>query len=136
VKRKKLGLVACGKRKAPQTAPARLLYNSPLFRKASAFCAKTYDAWFILRAKHGLLDPEEPIAPYDLSLKTLSAEERRTWAKRVLGQIEERGLGDATFFIHAGDRYATHLLPYLRAERPVAGLGIGKQLAWYREHGF
>lgn len=35
------------------------------------------------------------------------------------------------FSLHAGDRYAEHLTIPLKAARPLEGLGIGQQLAWY-----
>jgi hypothetical protein len=131
-----IGLVGCGKGKLDYAASARNLYTGALFRKSSAYCIANYEGWFILSAKHGLLHPDDVIDPYDLSLKNLSAEERRLWAKRVLAQIEERKLNDATFYIHAGDRYAESLEPHLQSQRPLKGLGIGKQLAWYSARGF
>jgi hypothetical protein len=126
-----IGLVGCGKGKLDHAAPARSLYTGDLFRKASGYCIANYDAWYILSAKHGLLDPDEVIEPYDLSLKNLSAEERR----RVLAQIDDLGLTSETFYIHAGERYSEHLVPHLRYLRPLKGLGIGKQLAWYGARG-
>lgn len=132
----RVGLVACGKGRRAAPAAAQDFYTGTLFRKASAYCAETYDDWYILSPKHGLITPDTVIAPYDLSLRVLSADERRAWARRVLAQIRERGLGDATFFLHAGQRYAEHLVPVLHAERPLAGLGIGQQLAWYIRQGY
>lgn len=72
----KISLVACLKTKLEKPAPARDLYQSPLFQKASAYCERTYDRWFILSAKYGLLDPKFVIEPYDLSLKSMTREER------------------------------------------------------------
>jgi hypothetical protein len=131
-----IGLVSCGKGKLDHATLARHLYTGDLFRKASAYSIANYDKWFILSAKHGLLDPDDTIEPYDLSLKDLSAEGRRIWAKRVLAQIDDCGLSNETFYIHAGERYAEHLETHLNSERPLRGLGIGKQLAWYTARGF
>lgn len=132
----RIGLVGCGKGKRAEPAAARRLYTGALFRKASAYCVENYDAWYILSAKHGLLEPDTALAPYDLSLRMLTADERRAWGERVLGQIEERAFRDAAFFIHAGQRYAEHLETALRAERPLRGLGIGRRLAWYTGRGY
>lgn len=132
-----IGLVACGKGKLDRPAPARELYNGALFRKASAYCEATYDGWFILSAKHGLIDPETVVAPYDLSLSHLSPDERRAWAKRVVADLRRRDLMDATLHLHAGEKYARPLAPLLGAtDRPLIGLGIGRQLAWYRARGY
>jgi hypothetical protein len=131
-----IGLVACGKGKLERPAAARDLYTGALFRKASAYSGATYDQWFILSAKHGLLAPDDWVEPYDLSLRHFSRDERRRWGERVLAEIERRELAPATFFLHAGDRYAEFLAGPLMARRPLAGLGIGRQLAWYKARGF
>jgi hypothetical protein len=131
-----VGLVACGKQKLAAPAEARLLYVSPLFRKASAYATATYDRWFILSARHGLLVPDQVIAPYDLSLRHLSRAERRHWAAAVLAEIEQLNLQDASYFLHAGQRYSEFLAEPLSATRPLAGLGIGQQLAWYVARGY
>jgi hypothetical protein len=131
-----IGLVACGKGKLDHPAPARLLYNGALFRKASAYCADHYDRWAILSAKHGLILPETAIEPYDRSLRHLSAATRREWAARVLVQFAALGIEHPRVVLHAGDRYAEHLEGPLDAERPLRGLGIGQQLAWYVARGY
>jgi hypothetical protein len=130
------GLVACGKGKIDHPASAADLYNGAHFRKASAYCRDHYDRWAILSAKHGLLLPETVIAPYDLSLRHLTAAERRAWGDRVLEQFAALGLDAPRVFLHAGDRYAEHLTGPLQAERPLRGLGIGRQLAWYVARGY
>lgn len=131
-----VGLVACGKRKLASAAAARDLYAGALFRKASAYAMATYDQWYILSAKHGLLIPEQWIEPYDLSLRDLPRNQRQAWAVSVLDELETLGLSEAIYCLHAGDLYSEFLVSRLDADRPLAGLGIGKQLAWYRGRGF
>jgi hypothetical protein len=58
-----VGLVGCSKRKLAQPAPAALLYASPLFRLAARYCAASCGRWFVLSARHGLLAPDEAVAP-------------------------------------------------------------------------
>ncbi len=133
----RIALVACGKGKRDHPAPARDLYSGALFRKASAYCEATYDRWYILSAKHGLVDPETVVAPYDLSLSHLDRAERGAWAERVAEDLRRLDVLDAAFFLHAGEKYARPLEPLLgEAHRPLRGLGIGKQLAWYRARGY
>jgi hypothetical protein len=97
------------------------------------------DRWFILSAKHGLVDPEQVLEPYDESLvgKPSSALER--WATVVLQQLTDR-LGDVSgyrFEIHAGAAYFNFgLRKGLRAAGaavtiPTEGKAVGKQLAFY-----
>ncbi|MDQ2807708.1 MAG: hypothetical protein M3Z04_12500 [Chloroflexota bacterium] len=137
----RVGLVACVKAKQDHAAPAGELYRSPLFRKASAYCAATYDRWAILSAKHGLIWPDTQIAPYDETLKDKPIAERREWARKVLEQLAawEADTGmKPVYYFHAGRYYSEYLVAGLanRAEVPLQGLGIGKLLAWYTERGF
>jgi hypothetical protein len=63
-----VGLVGCAARKLQGPAPARELYVSQLFRKASAYAEATCDRWYILSAKHGLVHPDTVLEPYDVRL--------------------------------------------------------------------
>ena len=58
-------LVACAKSKVSQPAAAKDLYSSARFRKARAYAEKLGDPWFILSAEHGLVAPDEWLAPYE-----------------------------------------------------------------------
>lgn len=128
-------LVSCVAKKKPVPAPAADLYLSDWFCKARAFVAAQGGLWFILSAKHGLLAPDEMIAPYDLTLNKMSAQERRAWAEKVKRQMDAH-LPDADkVVILAGEKYRAHLMPYLEArfayiEIPMKGLKIGEQLSW------
>jgi DGQHR domain-containing protein len=116
-------------------APARELYASPLFRLASRFCSATCDRWFVLSARHGLVDPDQVIAPYDVSLSGLNRGDRQAWADLVVEQLWRRGLlgSGHRFLLHAGADYADLLAARLGAEQPLRGLAIGQRLAWYRQ---
>ncbi len=69
-----LYLVSCVSQKLPVSAPAKDLYTSPLFCKARSYVERKGQPWFILSAKHGLLHPDQPVAPYDLTLNTMGYE--------------------------------------------------------------
>jgi hypothetical protein len=129
----KVGLVACSKSKASGPRRACELYASPLFRKAADYCRRRYDAWFVLSALHGLLEPDRVIEPYERTLVGLTKAQKREWAAGVAAQIEGRGLRGARFYLHAGRAYAAALSGLLDCQTPLAGLGIGQQLAWYPE---
>lgn len=131
----KVGLVAGTTAKLEKPAPAGEMYQSPVFKKAAAYCQRNYDRWFILSAKHGLLDPKFVIDPYEASLKSMSREERARWAEMVLGQIARLTRPDATFYFHTGQRYREFLVGQLPAVLPFEGLTIGQQLAWYETEG-
>jgi len=129
----KIGLIACSKKKLANASEAKDLYCSPLFKAASQYAEKNYDKWLILSAKHGLLHPYRIIEPYDLSLNDMSAKERAKWSEMVLSQIAKLGLDDEKFYVHAGKKYQGICKYHANYHVPLAGLGIGQQLAWYKE---
>ena len=87
-----IGLVACSMRKADRPLPARDLYVSPLFRAARAYAERRYgpEGWLILSACHGLVHPNQVLAPYDLSLRQLTRAERAAWGDRVAIELTDR----------------------------------------------
>lgn len=133
------GLVGCVKQKRDEPAPARDLYVSPLFRKRRAHAERTCDDWVILSALHGVVSPEQVLEPYDSTLKTMGAAERRSWAAAVASELARRfgNLDQHVFEVHAGSEYIDYgLEERLRhagaeVERPLRGLSLGQQLAWY-----
>ncbi|UXT97982.1 DUF6884 domain-containing protein [Agrobacterium tumefaciens] len=128
-----LHLVACVKEKAAQPMPAAQLYRSVWFRKARAFVEAKHAPWLVLSALHGVVDPEDIIAPYEHTLMTMGATERRAWGERVVAQLIKRGYDDGSpVIILAGSRYREPISRWLgdRASVPMQGLAIGQQLAW------
>ena len=128
---RKIVLISCVSQKLPCRARARHLYISPLFKKNLAYAQRLNpDAIFVLSAKYGLVDLDQEIEPYDLTLNTMSADQIKTWAFRVLAQLSERAdLSEDHFVFLAGQKYRKYLLPKLKSyEIPMKGLPIGKQL--------
>lgn len=133
-----VALVSCTKSKRSHPSKPKDLYlPSSLFRKARMYSEKYQDDWYIISAKHHLLDPEGPeIEPYDETLKDFNKEQKKEWSKKVLEQLREKGLLDKKLVIHAGKEYYEELLPLLEKEGveykiPTEGLSFGKTLAWY-----
>jgi hypothetical protein len=137
----RIGLVGCTKSKLPHAAPARELYStSALFRGRRDQVERTCDRWFILSAKHGLIEPDAILEPYDETLKNASRDERRRWSRTVMEQIQRR-VGEVrgvTFECHAGEDYLGWGLREGLESRgaevrsPTRGLPLGRQLAFYR----
>ena len=130
-----LCLVSCVKSKRSAAAPARDMYVSAWFRKARACIEALGCPWYILSAKHGLLDPGATIDPYDKTLKGMPADLRRAWARGVIEDLAPRlsGVGSATVF--AGMSYREFLEPELRSRGldinvPMQGLGLYQQISW------
>lgn len=82
------------------------------------------------------MTPEAMLEPYDVTLNGATAKERAAWVEKVYRQIQELGLQDEQFYIHAGIMYQG-ICKYLNnCIFPVSGLGIGAQLKWYKERGY
>lgn len=120
-------LISCSSTKLDHAAPAKDLYTSPLFRKARELAERSGRPWMILSAKHGLLDPEQIVEPYDLALSDLRAEQRHQWAGMVRRQLSARWEGLATFEIYAGKLYLA-AVEGLEYTEPLAGLQVGERL--------
>lgn len=140
-----VGLVACGKSKLDGAAPAKDLYTGNLYSAASTYAEAKYDAWYILSARHGLLHPNQIVEPYDERMQDKTGDQLHHWCNRVdshfrgwacgYGLWSHRG-NSITVWLHAGVAYRAPLTAMWsglswRLEEPLAGLGIGEQLAWY-----
>jgi len=128
-------LVACTSRKAAQPTKAELLYKSPLFFGARQYAQERCSRWFILSAKHGLVLPDQHLAPYDEALHGLKPAERQAWANRVLNRFLPLVPTSSHVVFLAGDPYRDPLSDLLgqagyQASAPLSALGIGSQVAW------
>ena len=56
---------------------AKDLYISDWFVKARAHVEQAGNEWFILSAEHGLVHPENVIAPYERTLNAMGIADRR-----------------------------------------------------------
>jgi len=88
------------------------------------------DKIFILSAKYGLVELEQEIEPYDLTLNKMSAVNIKRWAAYVLHQLAEHAdLQQDQFIFLAGEKYRRYLVPYMtHVQIPLEGLSIGRQL--------
>lgn len=129
-------LISCVSKKLPHKARAKDLYISPLFRMNLKYAQQFLpQKVFILSAKYGLVQLDEEIEPYDVTLNKMSARERRIWAAKVVSQLlGYSDLENDHFVILAVQKYRQYLLPHLKScEVPLAGLPIGKQLQFLKE---
>ena len=67
--RRTIVLISCVKRKLGQSAKAKDIYDSTLFRAQRTYAEKFADEWWILSSKHGLLHPDTEIELYEQTLK-------------------------------------------------------------------
>ncbi len=132
---KRVALVACGKRKLGHQAKAKDLYAGTLFKLSMAYAGTLEaDKLFILSAKHGLLDPEQKIEPYDKTLKWMPARDVKLWAAEVVAALGRvANLQSDHFILLAGNEYRKYLIPYLQSyEVPLEGMRLGEQLSFLK----
>jgi hypothetical protein len=137
----RVGLVGCVKRKASHTAAAKDLYTSALFRGRRRYVEVSCNRWFILSAKHELVEPDRILERYDLELKRLQVAERRVWSQHVLTQLEHKlgHLREYEFEVHAGAEYLGNgLVEGLRARgatvsNPSGGRSLFELVSFYNQ---
>jgi hypothetical protein len=144
-------LVACSKSKLNTPAHAQALYKGQLFEKSKAYAKQLVedgeaDAWYILSAKHGLVEPREMIGPYDETLTDASVEEKREWGKQVnlkLGEVAPTHHTPVTHIILGGKDYYepirsfyenVHEVKRRTFTAPFEGMaGNGEMMQWLDE---
>ncbi|MFI7514089.1 DUF6884 domain-containing protein [Micromonospora echinofusca] len=133
-----IALIGCVKTKLDHPVSARDLYISPLYTRRRTYVERHARRYYILSAEHGLVLPETVLAPYDTALADQSKDYRRVWGQWVAAKLmrAEGQVRDRVVEIHAGDEYAQAIAPLLTqagatVRRPLAGLPLGEQLAWY-----
>lgn len=154
----RLMLIGCSKTKKavdfdPRTGGRVIpeqLYGSQLFSKRVDYAKARGMRWAVLSARYGVWFPHIGLKAYDQTFADMEAADIAAWhvgvAQRLMEELwESYNLGTAvrpirpselTIEIHAGADYCHPLTEILKAvgiavELPLAGLGIGEQLAWY-----
>lgn len=119
-------LIACSAAKLEHRAPARELYTGQAFRFAMEAASRAGAEVWILSALHGLVHPDTQLDPYNVTLSEMPAADRAAWTTRTAAQLEQ--LKGRRVTVLAGSQYAASC-GALDATYPLAGLGIGEQLA-------
>ncbi|HEY5063282.1 MAG TPA: hypothetical protein VIJ04_00425 [Xanthobacteraceae bacterium] len=128
-------LISCSKSKSGHRDLARNMYVSPLYRKSVLVA----DAWgipfSILSAKYGLLDPDQAIEPYELTLKGASKQFRCEWATNVDRQVRGSAFAKKRLVILAGDDYYVPLVEAGAQDPldflvPMQGVSFGSRLTF------
>lgn len=146
-----VALVGCGAAKRSCRSAARDLYTGGLFEATLAYALTLTPHAFIVSARHGLLDLDTEIAPYDFTITDLGGKrERIAWGERVVNDVERKFrqqlpavtllMGDAyaqylrgDIAFRAGEFYAGARWP-CKADEPLAGIQpIGRRITALRE---
>lgn len=139
----KIILIACVSKKGSKKAKAKDLYISQLFKSSLAYANKQNpDKIFILSALHHLLDINQEIEPYNVTLSNvpkakrkpglivLSSEEKILWGKKVIEQLKtQTDLLNDEFTILAGMEYIKPMKDYIsKLNNPLIGLRQGERI--------
>jgi len=134
----KIALIGCTSRKMKTPCEAKKMYSaSTYFKYKLEYCKKiNVDKIYILSSKYGLLDLNEIIEPYDCYLQNQTKAYKKEWNKKVLNELKDKTdvLNDE-FILLAGKPYVKDLKKSLiHTYNPVEGLGIGKQIKYFKEY--
>jgi hypothetical protein len=124
---KPLYLIACSSAKLGHAAPAAELYQGQAFKLAMAAVERAGADVIILSALHGAVSPTRQLQPYDRALCDMNTQQRKVWAGMVAQQLQQHK--DRAITVLAGKHYAAAVDYFPNVSRPLAGLGIGQQLA-------
>lgn len=134
-------LISCSKSKLDKPAPARELYTGQLFKKAVAWAERQGLQWFVVSALHGLVAPDQSIAPYNYSLKDRrGSRERESWAYHTIcALLPNHSPKGSRVILIMPELYRRFIQPELdRASitysSPLQRLSIGKQMQWLDHH--
>ena len=142
---KRIVLISCVSRKGKTKAKAKDLYKGPLFTNSLAYgISLKPDKIFILSALHNLLDLDDEIEPYDVTLsyispdkknkkpnlKVLTNSEAKLWGEEVVEQLSKvSDIKKDTFIIIAGQSYIKPIQKELtNIVEPLNGLKQGERV--------
>jgi hypothetical protein len=145
-----VALIGCASSKLSIPAPARELYTSQLFRKSLAYALARHEHVYVVSAKHGLLELDTVVQPYDFKIDDIGGErDRDAWGERVAARLDRLHQGRPLLVtLLLGENYAR----YLRGEfvfrtcegyrgarwpehprEPMKGMQIGQRLRFLSE---
>ena len=112
---KRIVLISCVSMKLPSRAKAKDLYVSSLFKYCLQYAISLNpDNIYVLSAKHGLLDLEQKIEPYEQTLNKMKSNQIKEWADKVLVQLRKvSNLKNDDFTFLAGEKYRKYLVLHI-----------------------
>lgn len=132
-------VIGCGRDKTSIATAARNLYVSDRFQRSLTVAQKLTAPFAILSAKHGVVDPDRILDPYDLDLSHLSDADQRLWANLAIEQLAKHAEGRSICILATGP-YVSRLVEANRARRqplkiisPWLKLERPDRLAWLNE---
>lgn len=130
-----IAFISCVSKKREGKHIARELYISALFNKSLKYCEKNFDKVYILSAKYGMLELNDKIENYNLTLNNFKKAEKKKWAFEVYNSIIEKVDPKDEIFWFCGMNYRKYLMRVLQNKQhePLKGLEIGDILKWFKQ---
>ena len=128
--------LSCGKTKAKYTCKAFEMYQGELFKKSFEY-AKSLNPRkiYILSAKYKLLELNDIISPYELTLNKMNKQQQKKWAYDCYLQLKAKGqdFNEEAIFL-CGENYRKYLSQVFKnAKAPLQGVSFGNQLKFYNK---
>lgn len=130
-----IAIISCVKTKQFGEMKAKDLYCSPFFKYAYKYTSQNFDKVYILSTLYGLLEPDDVIKDYELTLNKMSAQQKRDWATRTAKELQAKVSPTDTIHYFCGLNYRSNLIKVLPNPytTPLKGLSFGRQLQWYKQ---
>lgn len=131
----KIALISCSKSKQNYSCKVSEMYQpSTLFHYSYLYAKKHDYEVYVLSAKYGLIHENVIIEPYDLTLKNISASEKRSWSQKVIQQLKGKfNFESDEFIILAGRDYCENLLHSLKNHQlPLGNKPLGERVKYLK----
>lgn len=116
-------LIGSSGQMAVEPGPAGQMFTSSGFAHAREYAGRCGYPWFVLSAKHGLLDADDVVGPFDLQFGDQPVGYRTAWGEWVAVQLADRvRLQDVVVEVHGGVDFAQPL------RKPLARRGAALEL--------
>jgi hypothetical protein len=103
----RVALIGSSGATADDARPAGQMFRSDGFARAREHALHSRLPWFVLSAKHGLLDPGEVISPHRIQIDDQPAGYRTAWGEWVVAQLSDRlQLDGVVVEVHGGVDFA------------------------------
>jgi hypothetical protein len=110
VRSRRVALIGSSGATEDDPRPAGELFRSDGFARAREHARDSRLPWFVLSAKHGLLDPGEVVSPHGVQIDDQPAGYRTAWGEWVVAQLADRlQLDGVVVEVHGGVDFAQPL---------------------------
>ena len=130
-----IAIISCVKTKRLGKMKAKDLYNSTLFKFSYKYVLNHYDKIYILSTLYGVLEPDDQIEYYEMTLNEMNAKQKKAWAYKTALQLKSKIQPEDKLYYYCGVNYRKNLIEILpnEYEIPLKGLSFGQQLQWYKQ---